>query len=67
MKEILIEVFPEFLDPAFSDDLYNIFFKPLFAVLTGKGANKNSVVSACYCLRYLVKLLAEQYPELVTR
>lgn len=67
MKEILIDVFPEFLDPSMSEELDAMFFKPLFALLRGTGQNKNAVASASYCLRYLVQFLTEHHPELVTR
>ena len=55
IKELLVNVFPEYMEPEQSANLSAVFLKPLFNILNSTGQNKNAVASACFCLRYLVQ------------
>ena len=66
MKEILENVFPEYLEPEGYEQLNLIFLKPLLDVLRGTGQNKNAVSAASFCLRYLVQHFILTRPEMIT-
>jgi len=66
MKEILENVFPEYLEPEGYEQLNLVFLKPLLDVLRGTGQNKNAVSAASLCLRYLVQHFILTRPEMIT-
>lgn len=66
MKEILENVFPEYLEANNFAQFELVFLKPLLDILGGTGQNKNAVAGASFCLRYLVQHLIFTKKELVT-
>ena len=68
MKEILENVFPEYLVEPEKFELFNtVFIDPLKKFLLGTGQNKNAVAASSYCLRYLINHLISTKPTLITK
>lgn len=65
MIEVLLNVFPELLDPSQEDTFVGLFLQPLLNLLRAN-ASKPQATSACFCLRKIIQLLIREYRNMIT-